>query len=206
MSFQTNKGKRTRGKQLLHWQADYAKVQTLLRGNESAWEDLYQETYPLAANMARKSNASFCILVDADIQDIVSEAFQRCLSRLRSFQGRSRFSTWVCGFVRYVTLETIRKKISRQKRLQKYFICMYPPSQYADPESCLLEKERNTCLWIAFYSLSAKHQAILACFVLKWNSISEARTITGLCYADMKSELTEALEIFRNRFFATYYT
>ena len=186
------------------WAADYYKVQQFLNGKESAWEELYRQTYPLAVKMAQKSN-SLGILRDADMQDIVSESFQRCLSRIGTFKNISRFSTWVCGFVRYVSLETIRRKCNQWQKLHRYYEASLVNAWYPDPESWLLKKERDTCLWIAFYSLSAQHQALISCFVLNWNSVREARVITGLRSADMKSELTLAISILRKRFIAAYY-
>lgn len=186
------------------WKADYSKVQHVLNGNQAAWDELYPEAYALARKMAWKSN-QFSILKDEDIQDIVSEAFHRCLTRMHSFQGLSRFSTWVCGFVRYVSLETIRKKCGHQRKLQNYLLRMPAVSQFSDPESNLIKKERDTCLWVAFYSLSARHRALIACFVLHWNSMPEVSAMTGLCYAKMKSELPAAVRILRSRFLTVYY-
>ena len=58
------------------WQRDYCKVQQFLNGNKLAWDELYQQAYPLAVKMAWKANL-YGILDQSDIQDIVSEAFAR---------------------------------------------------------------------------------------------------------------------------------
>lgn len=186
------------------WEADYLKVQQFLHGEKSAGDELYREAYPIALRMARKSN-SFSVLKEEDIQDIVSEAFQRCLLRMNSFQKISRFSTWVCGFVRYVSLETVRKKCVRQSRLERYFQMNSVCTHASDPEYYSMKRERDTCLWIAFYSLSVRYQALIACLVLDWISISEVKAITGLRRGEMEAELTLAVGILRRRFVAAYY-
>ncbi len=126
------------------------------------------------------------------------------LSARGTFQGRSRFSTWVCGFVRYVSLESIRKKHALRNRLQRYIRVNPPYSRFFDPETWLLKKERDTCLWGAFYSLSARHRALIARFVLKWDAAPRAGRETGPRRADIKNELDVALAILRRCFSAAY--
>lgn len=185
------------------WQADYQKVQLFLQGQESAWEELYRQTYPIAVGMLKKQ-WSFRLLQEKDILDVVNEAFQRCFLKAASFQGTSRFSTWVCGFVRYVALETVRKKYLWEIKPQGLAFFGEQNRHSRGPESLLILKERNTRLWLAFDSLSLRHRLLLRCFVLKWYPHAEIRKKAGLRQTEIKSELNRACRVLRNRFLSIY--
>ena len=82
-------------------QEDYEQVQKILHGAESCWEQLYQNAYPIVYSFTRQ-NAWMCILFSQDYDDIVDEAFARCYEHLARYRGESRFSTWVCGYVKNI--------------------------------------------------------------------------------------------------------
>ena len=90
------------------WKEDYIKVQEYLKGNTESWDMLYNEAYPIVYNYVNRISIKDYI-GNSMIDDIVSESFERCYNKLEVFKGRSKFSTWVCAFSRYVLLSQYRK-------------------------------------------------------------------------------------------------
>ena len=70
---------------------------------------LYNEAYPIVYNYVNRISIKDYI-GNSMIDDIVSESFERCYNKLEVFKGRSKFSTWVCAFSRYVYHNTVKKK------------------------------------------------------------------------------------------------
>lgn len=185
------------------WAEDYVRVQAALRGEQAAWDTLYRDAYPPALYMARRVGA-LGPLGEEEIQDVVAEAFRRCLVRLDCFRPVSRFSTWVCGFVRYVALESVRGAYSRRERLRQWSGAE-APADGTDPEQWLLRRERDGFLRLAFRSLSPRHQVLIGCFVLGWSTRRQVRAQTGLRQPEeMQQALEEALRTLRRRFLELY--
>ena len=94
------------------WKEDYIKVQEYLKGNTESWDMLYNEAYPIVYNYVNRISIKDYI-GNSMIDDIVSESFERCYNKLEVFKGRSKFSTWVCAFSRYVLLSQYSKEKTR---------------------------------------------------------------------------------------------
>ena len=73
-----------------------------------------------------------------------------------------------------------------------------------NPEQYVIEKERNLCLWSAYYSLTLQHRALLECYVLNEIKPSQAKKITKLNAKDSQDELILAKNTLRSRFLALY--
>lgn len=141
-------------------QEDYEQVQEILHGAEDLWEQLYRNAYPIVRSFAWQSDWKR-LLLSQDYDDIVDEAFARCYEHLERYRGESRFSTWVCGYVKNI----VRDRCSRQQtRLRnKGHLEDLARNQMAacDPYFVLLRCERDNCLWHAFYDLDKVDQEIV---------------------------------------------
>ncbi len=185
------------------WYSDYLLVQEVLDGNIKIWNRLYRNSYPLVYNYVNRNRNRWLISHD-ETKDVVSEAFKRCYFKLSSYNGKSKFSTWVCGFCRYILLNYYHKY-----RLQnKYIVDIFNTSQlsniYGNPEKFVIEKERNLCLWTAYNSLTFKHRMLLDCYIFNEIKPNQVKKILRLNFKDINNELTIAINALRNRFLSLY--
>lgn len=185
------------------WHSDYLAVQEILDGNMQTWDRLYRNTYPIVYNYVKRIHAGWHISYD-QINDVTNEAFKRCFINLDTFLGNSKFSTWVCGFCRYILLSYYHKF-----RMQnKYAYDIYNKSQTyhesKNPEIYVIQKERNQCLWSAFNSLSPLHQLLLRTYILNETKPSQLNKIIKLLPSERTEELDIAIQTLRNRFLALY--
>lgn len=183
---------------------DYNLAQSALLGNTYAWNTLYNNAYDIVCGYIVKH----CRNTPAQrgfAEDIINEAFKRGYAHLNRYQGKSRFSTWVCGIAKNIILENNRetyKNIELINRIQHSFLY----SEYMDPEYIAMQNEKYFCIWRAFYSLSEKHQALIQCIVLMDMPQSKAAKQAGLSLPECIYEYHNALECFRRKFFYMYYS
>ena len=85
-------------------------------GDRAAFEDLVKQHY---GQMHRWALSVTGDLDDAD--DVVQEVLVRLLKRLRSYAGKSRFSTWLFQVTRNTALEQQRKRARRSTLLSGFW-------------------------------------------------------------------------------------
>ncbi len=192
-----------RGGQKPQWYCDYLLVQSILDGNTHIWDILYRKTYPIVYCYTRRIHAKWHISED-QVADVADETFTRCFAKLNTYMGKSKFSTWACGFTRYILL----KRYHKYTMYNKYAFSIYSASHTirctSNPENAVIIKERNICIWTAFRSLTIKHQALLKYYVLKEINAKQVKAITKLSAGKRKEELAVAVSTLRNRYLALY--
>ncbi len=186
------------------WQVDYILVQRYLAGDIGAWDRLYRMAYPAAMRFLSQQPV-MAYLEFKDMPDILSEAFLRCQSKADRFLGASSFRTYVCGFVRNVALNFANARAAEDRKVTALRYIYRTKNSAPSPETILLRRERDRCLWVAYRSLPPHHRYLIGYLVLEENSYWEARKATGLRY---KEELEEALPysltVLKDRFLTLY--
>ena len=83
---------------------DIELIRRVLAGDASAERALYD------AHVDRVFRLAYRLAGDADLaQDFTQETFVRAFSKLREFQGRSAFATWLHAITVSVSLNALRK-------------------------------------------------------------------------------------------------
>lgn len=77
-------------------------VHRLKNGDDDAWTELRERLLRFARVRVARASSSL------DAEDIVNEALVRVKTNLKSFQGRSRLTTWACGICLNVVREMER--------------------------------------------------------------------------------------------------
>jgi RNA polymerase sigma-70 factor, ECF subfamily len=62
------------------------------RGEEEAWNELFESHYAAAGRFIHQISASF---TPEDVEEICQETFLNVIQNIFSFQGQSRFQTWL---------------------------------------------------------------------------------------------------------------
>lgn len=185
-----------------NWYFDYMLVQEVIRGNTKAWNRLYCDNYTVVYYYVKRIRNER-LISHCEVKDVVDEAFYRCYLKLHTYMGKSKFSTWVCGFCRYILLKLYHKDRLQNKYLTDIFMhqSIYA---YISPEDIVIKNERNFCIWTAFYSLSYKHQILIKCYILDEIKPVQLKTFIRLNAKDRKEELFVAIQTLRRRFIALY--
>ncbi|HKU38654.1 MAG TPA: sigma-70 family RNA polymerase sigma factor, partial [Polyangiales bacterium] len=83
-------------------------VRLVQRGDAQAKNELFKRYHREVARIAARSLGP-----DADLEDVVQEAFIQIFRSIDSFRGNAKFSTWLYRLVTNVTRMHLRKRRAR---------------------------------------------------------------------------------------------
>ena len=182
---------------------DYHLIQKYLSGDPEAENMLYRRAYWPAMRRARQVNSDG-LFSREDLRDIVDEALFRCFYKCEQYRPITRFSTWACGSVRFTALEA-RCRHFLTKRKEAAFAYAYTGFDRMSPETYVILKEREFCLWLAFHSLADLERKLVLWDAFGMYTQTEARKATGLRRSEMKTEAMRAERTLYRRYMAAYH-
>lgn len=172
------------------WEA----VQRALAGNPGALATLF------APDQARLYRSAFSLLRNKeDAQDALQDALLSAYLKLRSFEGRSRFSTWLTRIVLNAALMNRRKlhshpHVSLDEILDEDL--KFPPAAVVDegpdPERVCSQVENPDAVLATIRRLSPLLRSALHLRDLQGFSLKEAAELEGVSTTVMKSRLLRA--------------
>jgi RNA polymerase sigma-70 factor (ECF subfamily) len=133
-----------------------------------------------------------------DAEDVLQDSWMRAFSHLRTFDGRSAFSTWVTRIAINSALTVIRKR-GKQKEVslddpadpqRPRLTGMLELSR--DPEERCLEGERLELVWRAIRRLPSKLRSAVEIRQSQDGPVSELAILAGVSLPTMKSRLMRA--------------
>ncbi len=143
------------------WEQDYALVQKTLSGDETAWKTLADSAGKKVLNVVIKTDI-YHLLSREEQKDLAAEALLRCFERRALFDKRCRFSSWVCGYARFVTINFCKKRLTQLKQ-QSHFENLAKAQMYvrSNPLTVLMAKERQSCVWLVLNALPARERMVV---------------------------------------------
>jgi len=163
-------------------------------GDQQAMEQIvrqYQnQVYNIAYGMLRNSE---------DAQDIMQEVFLRVWDKIRQFQFKSRFSTWLYRIVKNLSIN----EKNRQRRRQTSPMEMddsqaWAPIDTMTPEKEALLVEKQELMKVALAQLKKDYRTILVLREMETLSYEELSEVLGCSLGRVKSRLHEARMELRN--------
>jgi RNA polymerase sigma-70 factor, ECF subfamily len=142
----------------------------------------------------------------ADAEEVAQDAVLKAFSKLSSFRGECKFSTWLVQ----ITYNEARMRLRKDRRhlyesldeQQKDPEGDYWPRDFADwrpiPSESLEEDETRQALQDAINSLSPTYREIVVLRDVQNLSIRDAATILGLSEATVKTRLHRARLLLRD--------
>jgi RNA polymerase sigma-70 factor, ECF subfamily len=140
-----------------------------------------------------------------DAEDVVQESFLKAFIHLKSFDGRSRFSTWLTRIAINSALMSLRKnRRSREIPLEESIESSEPRCrEFADPalnpERLLAEHERETILRNAIAKLRPRIREAIEIHQLQERSLEDTAKALGISLAAAKGRLFQARVVIRRR-------
>jgi RNA polymerase sigma-70 factor (ECF subfamily) len=170
--------------------SDSELIQRVLAGDEVAERALYDahvdRVYRLAYRLAGN---------DADLaQDFTQETFVRAFSRLKEFEGRAAFSTWLHSITVSVSLNGLRKvKRTRDREVELDDVTPAPfAAREAEPD---LKKRLNS----AIAALPEHYRAVFVMYDMEGYSHEEIGTALNVPVGTSKARLSRAREKLREQ-------
>ena len=173
---------------------DESLVAAVKRGHPDAFDELCkrhaQKMFRIARRIMRNRE---------DAQDVVQECFLKAFLHLRSFDGRSRFSTWLTRIAMNAALMKLRKsRLSRESSLEQHEETMKfrPEVRVKDsslnPEDRYAESEREAILNNAIAALRPTIRRALEIYKLEECSVRETAEALGISVPAAKGRLFHA--------------
>lgn len=175
--------------------SDWELIELFRKGNEEVFEEIvrryqkkvYNTTYRMMGN-------------HEDASDLAQEAFIRIYRNLRSFQGKSSFSTWLFTITTNVCRDELRK---RQRRLQAQSLS--EPVQFDDgevereiaddsmaPEVMSLHREMQDEIQAVIEQLPSEQKEAIILREFQGLSYEEIAEISGVAVGTIKSRISRA--------------
>lgn len=170
--------------------SDSELIQRVLAGDPVAERALYDahvdRVYRLAYRLAGH---------DADLaQDFTQEAFVRAFGRLREFEGRAAFSTWLHSITVSVSLNGLRKvKRTREREVELDDVT---PQPYVAREA---EPDLKTRLKTAIAGLPEHYRAVFVMYDMEGYSHEEIGSALNVPVGTSKARLSRAREKLREQ-------
>lgn len=165
-------------------------IQRVLAGDEVAERALYEahvdRVYRLAYRLAGN---------DADLaQDFTQETFVRAFDRLKEFQGRSAFSTWLHSITVSVSLNGLRKvKRNREREVE---LDEETPTGFAVREA---EPDLKQRLQTAIATLPEHYRAVFVMYDMEGYTHEEIGSALNVPVGTSKARLSRAREKLREQ-------
>lgn len=169
-------------------------VQQAVASDADAWDQLYGMCAP------RLYPPAFAVLRNReDAEDAVQDCWLRAYANLKSFQGRSSFSTWLTRIAINSALMILRKKRNELEasghdldEIQKESLRLRLFDASPGPEQIYTEKERKSLLNTAIANLRPRLRTAVQMGQLRERSMKEAAHTLGISLAAVKARVFHA--------------
>lgn len=169
--------------------SDIELIQRVLNGDSGAERALYD------GHVDRVYRLAYRLAGDAELaQDITQEAFVRAFSKLREFQGRSAFATWLHAITVSIALNTLRKV--KKIRTREIELDDTTPAFAAAREA---EPDLKQRLKTAIATLPEHYRAVFVMYDVEGYTHEEIGAALGVPVGTSKARLSRAREKLREQ-------
>ncbi len=147
-------------------------------------EELFIRLLDLYGDMVKR--VAFTYVKDIKLaEDIVQEVFIKCYNNLASFQGKSKYKTWIYR----ITINHCKDMLRKKFFLYSPFNYKNLPSNIRTPEDIFLEKDKHSFVTSSLLNLSKKYREILYLYYYEELKLTEISEVTGLNIETIKTRL-----------------
>ena len=126
-------------------------------------------------------------------EDLVQESFLRVLKYARSFEGASRFTTWLYRLVSNLCLDHMARQAGEERRRQRLALNVEPQADHPQEEG----DERLDLVRRALYRLSPKKREVLVLSRYENLKYKEIAEILGISVDSVKARAHRAMRDLR---------
>jgi RNA polymerase sigma-70 factor (ECF subfamily) len=180
---------------------EYAFLAAAKRGDSAAFEILCKQSANTVFCVARQMMRN-----NEDAEDVVQESFQQAFIHLKSFNGDSRFSTWLSRIAINAALMKLRKKhrkwdvsLDESAETEESSSRLDVEDQGLNPEQLYAQKERQRILSEALKELTPGMRKAIELRELGERSTEETARIMGISAAAVKARVFHGRRKLRER-------
>jgi RNA polymerase sigma-70 factor (ECF subfamily) len=180
---------------------DMALVAAARNGNRKAFEILVKRHQQRVFFVARRITRT-----REDAEDVVQQSFQKAFTHLRTFEGRSAFSTWLTRIAITEALMFLRRRRGLHEVLiddlngnNETATVLEVPDSSPDPEAIYSQRERVEMLSLAVNELPAGIRRAIQLRDLDEQSSEETARIMGISVGALKGRMFHGRRKLRER-------
>jgi RNA polymerase sigma factor (sigma-70 family) len=168
----------------MKFQEDSFYIERVLNGDVSAYASLVSKHKNLVFSIALK------ILNNReDAEEIAQDTFLKAYQSLRSFEKKSKFSTWLYRIAYNNAISRTRKKKIEFVAMDETVITNYSTDEVSSGLYGMEENDQRQLVDKALATLSEEDNLLVTLFYKGENSIEDISIITGLSQANVKVRL-----------------
>ncbi|WP_221393995.1 RNA polymerase sigma factor [Dyadobacter sp. NIV53] len=167
---------------------DYVYIHNIRNGDPSSFSYLVNRYKDMAYTIALK-----ILRNQEDAEDAAQESFVKAYQQLHTFEGKSKFSTWLYTIVYRISVSKLQKSKVHSFTIDGFNENSY---DYAIPQLEQIEaKEYQFYIKRAIQKLPDAEALLITLFYLNENTVKEIEEITGLSASNIKVKLFRARKI-----------
>ncbi|MCK9421105.1 MAG: RNA polymerase sigma factor [Bacteroidales bacterium] len=168
----------------MKYQDDNFYIDRVLAGDVSAYAGLVSKHKNLVFSIALKILNS-----REDAEEVAQDSFLKAYQSLKTFEKKSKFSTWLYRIVYNAAISKTRKKKLEFIPMDNYLIHNYSEDGFFPGADEIEPEEQKIMIERAMRSLSDDENLLITLFYHGENSIEEISNITGLSMSNVKVRL-----------------
>jgi RNA polymerase sigma-70 factor, ECF subfamily len=180
---------------------EYQFLAAAKRGDSAAFETLCKRSANTVFRLARRMMRN-----NEDAEDVVQESFQQAFVHLKSFNGDSRFSTWLSRIAINAALMKLRKKhrlwdvsLDESAESEESSSRIEVEDDGLNPEQLYAEKERQRILSEAMNDLTPGMRKAIELREIDERSTEETAQIMGISVGAVKARVFHGRRKLRER-------
>lgn len=166
---------------------DQIYIAKVLDGDSSAFSYLVERYKDMAYTVALK-----VVRNNEDAEEVSQDSFVKAFQQLRTFQGKSKFSTWLYTIVYRTAISKTRKKKIEVTGLDDYVINNYTTDISDTHIEGMQQEERQKYIKAAIENLPETDALLVTLFYVNDNTLDEIEKITGYTKTNIKVRLFRA--------------
>ena len=127
-----------------------------------------------------------------DAEEVAQDSFIKAFQQLNTFQGKSKFSTWLYTIVYRTAISKTRKKKLEVTDIDAYVIDSYSTESSSPQIDALTHEEQQKYIAKAIDRLPELDALLVTLFYINDNSLDEIKDITGYSKTNVKVRLFRA--------------
>ena len=180
---------------------DQIYIDKVLQGDSASYSFLVEKYKDMAYTVAIK-----IVRNPEDAEEVAQDSFIKAFQQLRTFQGRSKFSTWLYTIVYRTAISKTRKKKIEVTGIDDYVIDNYSTGSSFSQIEELKSEEQQKYIKAAIDKLPELDALLVTLFYVNDNTLDEIEKITGYTKTNIKvrlfrarKKLQKSLELFLNK-------
>jgi len=185
---------------------EFALLDKYLCGDKKAGEELFGSAYPSVKKYVLACTKSDTVLSESDKEDIISEAMMRAVDNQYTYNGSSKFQTFIIGYVKNIILEQRRKKAKELTKIVSSadMLKLEGIGLFDNPLKVIVKKEQLEAVQQALNMLPEEQRTVLVLRIFNDMPFKQLASLVGKSDDAVDSLFRRSIRAFKNNFEKIY--